>query len=478
MTSDDIQRLRAWKADPRVYVREMFGVTPDPWQDEVLAAFPRHHRLAMKACKGPGKTTVLAWLAWNFLTVNPDPKVAAISITADNLADGLWAEMAKWRNASPLLIDRFAWTQTRIFNRSRPQTWWMSARSWTRSADPASLGQALAGLHSDHILFLLDESGGIPDAVMATAEAALASCIEGHIVQAGNPTHLEGPLHRACTSERRLWHLVEITADPDDPKRSTRVNADWARTQIEKYGRDNPWVQVNVFGRFPAASLNTLIGPDECTAATQRTYPPEALATAPRILGVDVARFGDDSSVIFPRQGLLAHLPLKVRNFDGIQGAGLVARKWQDWRADACFVDDTGGFGASWIDNLRLLGHDPIGIAFSGKASDPRYDNKRTEMYFAAVDWIRRGGALPPGAASQELIAALTRTTYSFRGDRLLLEPKDRVKERLGYSPDDADAFALTFAQPVTASGYGYGSGGPRRGPGQALIDYDPLARA
>src|SRR5213078_2530431 len=115
------------------------------------------------------------------------------------------------------------------------------------------------------------------------------------------------------------------------------------------------------------------------------------------------------------------------------------------------FIDDTGGFGSSWIDNLRRLGRDPIGIAFSGKASNPRYDNKRTEMYFEAVDWIRRGGALPPGPASQELIAALSRTTYSFRGDRLLLEPKEQVKARLGYSPDDADAFVLTFAQPVTA---------------------------
>ena len=66
----ETELLRAWKADPRRFVREQFGVTPDPWQDEVLAAFPRNQRLAMKACKGPGKTAVLAWLAWNFLAVN------------------------------------------------------------------------------------------------------------------------------------------------------------------------------------------------------------------------------------------------------------------------------------------------------------------------------------------------------------------------------------------------------------------------
>ena len=129
-------------------------------------------------------------------------------------------------------------------------------------------------------------------------------------------------------------------------------------------------------------------------------------------LGVAVARFGDDASVIFPRQGLVASPPIKVRHIDGTQGTGLVARKWQDWQADACFIDK-GGFGSSWIDNLRRLGREPVGIAFSGRAADPRYDNRRTKMYFEAVDWIRKGGALPPGEASRELIAALSRTTYS-----------------------------------------------------------------
>jgi hypothetical protein len=465
------EKLRQWRLDPRLFVREQFGVLPDAWQDDVLAAFPRSPRLAMKACKGPGKTTVLAWLAWNFLATRRQPKIAATSISGDNLRDNLWAEMAKWQARSPLLEARFAWTKTRIFARERPETWWMSARSWARSADKTRLGQTLAGLHADDILFILDESGGIPDAVMATAEAALSSCQEGHILQAGNPTHLEGPLWRACTSERRLWHVTEITADPDDPKRTPRVKVEWAREQIEKYGRDNPWVLVNVFGRFPPGSMNTLIGPDECEAATKLSYRHEDIAGAARVLGVDVARFGDDASVIFPRQGVVAFAPMRFRNIDGTQGAGVVARKWADWNADACFVDDTGGFGASWIDNLRRMGRAPIGIAFSGRPDDPRYENKRTEMYFEAVEWIRRGGALPPGEASAELIAALTQTTYSFAGDRLLLEPKDLIKARLGYSPDDGDAFALTFAQPVLARAHGAGAAA-----GRVLVDYDPLA--
>ncbi len=463
--------LIRWKNHPVQFVRELFGVVPDPWQVGVLEAFPRQQRLAMKACKGPGKTAVEAWLAWNFLLTRIEPKVAAVSVTAENLADNLWSEMAKWQQKSPLLKAEFEWTKSRIFKRERPETWWMSARSWSKTADRAQQGATLAGLHADHVLFILDEAGGIPDAVMASAEAALSSCKEGHIVQAGNPTHLEGPLWRACTTERALWHITEITADPDDPKRSTRVKPEWAREQIQKYGADNPWVLVNVFGKFPPGSLNTLIGPDECREATRRSYRAEDVASFARVLGVDVARFGDDASVIFPRQGLVAHPPLKYRNIDGTQGAGVVARKWTDWGADAVFIDDTGGWGASWIDNLRRIGRQPVGVGFASKPSDPRYDNKRTEMYFEAIEWIKQGGALPD---IPELIAALSQTTYGFRGDRLLLEPKDQIKARLGYSPDDADAFALTFAQPATRAGMGYG-GNVRR---FCITEYDPLEDA
>ena len=395
-------------------------------------------------------------------------------MSGDNLADNLWAEMAKWQAKSPLLTRKFEWTKTRIFNRDRPETWWMSARTWARTADKARLGQTLAGLHSDYILFILDESGGIPDAVMASAEAALSTCVEGHIVQAGNPTHLEGPLWRACTSERRLWHVTEISADPDDPKRATRVKAEWAKEQIEKYGRDNPWVLVNVFGQFPPASLDTLIGPDECRAATTRAWRPEDIAYSAKVLGVDVARFGDDASGDLPAPGAggvpAAALPQHRRHagrgrggaqVDRLAGRRLLHRRHRRLRRQ--------------LDRQpHRLGRTPIGIPFSGRANDPRYDNKRTEMYFEAVDWIRRGGQLPPGQASHELIAALSQTTYSFRGDRLLLEPKEQVKSRLGYSPDDADAFVLTFAQPV-AAGTGYGYGGPRGKPGRALVDYDVL---
>lgn len=462
--------IKRWRERPDVMVRELFGVTPDPWQEEALVNFPKSRRMALLACKGPGKTALEAWVAWNFLLTRPFPKMAATSISGQNLQDNLWAEMAKWRDKpnAGILRQTFEWTKQRIYNRQAEETWFMSARTWPRDADPSKQADTLAGMHADYIMFILDESGGIPDAVMATAEAALSSCIEGHILQGGNPTMLSGPLYRAATSERRLWYVISITGDPDDPKRSPRISVEWAREQIEKYGRDNPWVLVNVFGKFPPSSLNVLIGPEEVEAAMKRYYRDFDYRDAPRVMGVDVAAEGDDASVIFCRQGLQSFPMIKKRNITGTQGAGLISRKWDDWDANACFIDATGGFGSSWIDQLILLGKAPVGIKFSSEAhQSDRYYNKRTEMYFDAVEWIKRGGALPP---SPEITAALTQTTYSFKGDRLLLEPKDNIKAKLGYSPDEADALVLTFAEPVGAP--------KRQGKPRFTAAYDPMAEA
>jgi len=130
-------------------------------------------------------------------------------------------------------------------------------------------------------------------------------------------------LYRACNQERALWHIVEVTGDPDDPKRSPRISIEWAREQIERYGADNPWVLVNVFGKFPPSSLNSLLGPDEVQAAMVRKLRPDMHNWAQMRLGVDVARFGDDRSVIFPRQGLAAFVPVIMR---GVRTTDIAAR--------------------------------------------------------------------------------------------------------------------------------------------------------
>jgi hypothetical protein len=177
--------------------------------------------------------------------------------------------------------------------------------------------------------------------------------------------------------------------------------------------------------------------------------------------------------VIFPRQGLVAFPPTVLRNLDGEQIAGHTAAKHRDWPLDGLFVDSTGGWGWDAISAMRRLGLEPVGIEFSGKALNPLYFNKRTEMHFDLAAWVKQGGALPP---IPDLVAELTTPTYSFKGDKMLLEPKDSIKERLGRSPDLADGAALTFAYPVLPN---FSTGHPALDAAVARQchrhDYDPL---
>ena len=217
--------------------------------------------------------------------------------------------------------------------------------------------------------------------------------IEAHIVHAGNPTRRSGPLWRASSVARKLWRVIEITADPDDPKRTPRVSIEVAREQIAQYGRENPWVKVRIFGEFPDTDFNALIGPDEVSEAMRRYHRRDDIGQAPLVLGVDVAAYGDDASVIFPRRGIQAFKPARYRNINSTQGAGHLNRIWSEQNADAVFIDATGGFGSGWIDQLRTLNRHPVGVQFAGKAHKPeRFANKRAEMYFDMVQWIRDGG--------------------------------------------------------------------------------------
>lgn len=481
-------KIAEWRASVRKFAWDNFEFTPDVWQAEVFDYWDAgEQRIAMQACKGPGKTAELAILIWHFLATRPHANVAATSITGDNLADCLWTELARWHRKSALLMRAFDWTKTRITCRDHPETWWASARTWSQSANAETQGQTLAGLHANYMLFVLDETGGMPEAILVAAEAALASGIEVRIVQAGNPIQCEGPLWVAANRDRRLWKIVEITGDPDDPKRSPRIDPTWAAEQIKSHGRENPWVMANVLGKFPSASPLSFIPAGLVEAAAKR----EATAniTDPLLIGVDVARFGDDKTVIRFRKGRDArtHAPIKLRNMDNIQVAARVAQVAREMQADAIFVDG-GGNGGGVVDALRAMhvpyvyevhfGGEPDNIVVTGEAA--HYANKAAEMYGALKAWLA-GGAIDD---DPELRIDLTARRYAFKirngREAIILEPKDAMKQRGLASPDDGDAFALTFALPIQPHARaGFHGAAAIRGPGnQAITDYDPFAWA
>jgi len=446
-------RIREWRRDPIKFVGENFDVTPDKWQAEALKAFasndPIKQRIALRACAGPGKTACLAWMGWNFLSCYGDkgehPKGAAASITADNLRDNLWPEFSKWRERSEYLRTAFTWTKERLFANDHPETWFISARSWSKTADAETQGRTLSGLHSKYVLILLDESGDIPPAVLKTGEQALSNCLWGKIVQAGNPTSLTGILHASVTTLRHKWHSIRITGDPDDPNRSPRIDLEWAKEQINTYGRDNPWVMAYVLGEFPPASINCLIGPDEVEAAMHREIGAGMYDWSQKRLGIDAARFGDDPWMICPRQGLKCDAMIEMRNPRTEEILAKIVAKKIEWGSDVEFVDGTGGYGSGVIDGLLVARHKPIEVNFASKAANPRYFNKRSEMLWEAAQWTKRGGCLPNDPV---LMKEMTTPTYTFYKSTLRVEEKDQIKKRLGFSPNRFDALGLTFALP------------------------------
>ena len=475
-----VDAIRLYTRSPLAMVRELFKVEPDLWQREVLEDFPHNPLQAMLACKGPGKTTCLAWLAWNFLLTRPHPKIGAVSITGKNLHDNLWPEMAKWMKVAPVLERLFDWTSERIFLREHPETWFMSAKAWSQSANEQQLAETLAGLWAAHVMFLMDEAGGIPVPVLRTALAALQrEGTEGHIVMAGNTTSVDGCLYEAGITRRHLWRVYEITADPDDLKRTPRISIEYARQQIAEYGRDDPWVMVNLLGKFPTQGINQLISADQVRECLGRHLHQHAYDWAPKIAGGDVADMGDDRTVLFLRQGLRYWSPLVLRHMDPIQIAGHWIEKINQWGGvDSCQVDATGGYGAGPIALLRQHGQSVTPVNFSEKPLNPKFYNKRAENWWNACEHIKGGASLPDDCP--ELVHELSSATYSYKRDKILIEDKKLIKARLGKSPDLADALCCTHAFPVAttrAQAEGLAIFDLAANVSKARTDYDPLSR-
>ena len=202
---------------------------------------------------------------------------------------------------------------------------------------------------------------------------------------------------------------------------------------------------------FTASASDVVMPIDLVTDAAARETSADDVAGQPVVLGVDVARFGDDRTAICVRQGLFLREMRKYTELSTMDAASAVMACWTEFSPDAVFID-AGAMGAGVIDRLRQLGYAPTEVNFGGAAMDAeRYANIRAEMYFKCRDWLETGGAIGQDA---DLKTELSAAEYRFTSNgRIILEGKDKIKERMGKSPDLADALVLTFAHPVRASG-------------------------
>lgn len=423
---------------------------PDEWQTDILKEMGRRLtaganvqdviRLAVASGHGIGKSALVSFIILWAMATCVDTRGVVTANTENQLKTKTWAELAKWHRLC-LCRNWFEFTATALFSKipGHDKTWRIDMVPWSERNT-----EAFAGLHNkgNRILLIFDEASAIHDAIWEVSEGALTDA-DTEIVWCcfGNPTKNTGRFRDCFGKFSHRWITRQIDS------RTVRITnkkqiADW----IADYGEDSDFVRVRVRGVFPSAGSNNLIGPEDVEAARAQSYLGQEFDRFPMIIGVDVARQGDDSSVIARRQGKVCY-PLRVMRIpDTMLIAAQVGQESDKHNADAVFVDATGGYGVGVVDALRQVKRDPVEVYFSGKATDPRYFNKRSEMYFELAHWIKSGGCLPD---DNELAEELCAATYSFQGDKFRLDPKDTVKEILGRSPDKADALALTFAFPV-----------------------------
>ncbi len=442
--------MRLWQLKPVRFMKDCFDFTPDLWQEECSELYMNNQRLAMICSKGPGKTALLAVLGWHFFLTNRLAKMAALAVTKDNLKANLWAELSLWGARSALVSKSVTIGVERITLNGFEKVSFIDARSYRQSADEHEQASALAGLHADNVAFIIDEAGTIPDAVLITADAALAGTDgpgkRARMLVTANPEVPSGLIYKASKGlTYQKWATYHVSGDPDDPKRAPRVSKDWARGLIQEHGIDSAIVRINVLGKYPHTSSEQLLTEEEIMESVNREIDEKSTRRFETRMGVDVARGGVDSSILAIRKGrkVLAIVPVSS-SLDSTEVAAQVVMYANKYKVDRVLVDDTGGYGSGVVDNLQFqykIIVQPINYSRNARDSKHCY-NLRSEMYLKMRDWVRSGGKLPNDV---RLKADLLCPKLFYLKGRFRLEDKEQIKKRLGVSPDRADALAQTF---------------------------------
>lgn len=444
-----LRRYRNKTNGALLFVVEVLGQTPDEWQEQVLLALSRgERRISVRSGHGVGKSTVAAWAMLWYLLTRYTCKIVVTAPTSAQLFDALFAEVKRWVNELPDSWRELVDAQSdRITLKAAPSECFISART-ARAEAP----EALQGVHADNVLLVVDEASGVAEAVF---EAAIGSMSgeNATTLLLGNPTRTSGFFFDTHHKNRSSWWTLRVSSAD-----SKRVSPDFVREVAETYGELSNAYRVRVLGEFPASDDDTIISLADAEAAVGRDIVPAV--GAPRIWGLDCARFGDDASVLTKMAGhVVTEPPLKWVKLDTMQLAGRVKAEWDahpDERPDEINVDAI-GIGAGTADRLRELGLPARAINVSeSPALKGQYKNLRTELWFKGREVFSAGlVALPAGC--ETLVADLVSVKYSIADSSglLLAEPKTETKKRLRRSPDYADSFLLCLASDGFSARYG-----------------------
>ena len=427
---------------PVAFARDVLGV--DLWhkQDEVLKALAYSRRVAVKSGNGLGKGFCAAVAVLWFIHTHPEGAIVLTTApTFRQVRHILWRQIHRlYRPAAQTLGGTMFDTR-----------WELSAERYALglSADGADQFQ---GFHSPNVFIVVDEAEGVSDEIYEGIESVMTSA-DPLLLLIGNPTTMSGAFRRAFHEERSIYHTITISALDSPNVRAGRVvvpgltTTAWVEERRQIWGEESNIYHSRVLAEFPDQATHSLFSLRDIEAAVNRPLP-DAHGTDEVVLGVDVARYGDDRSVILRRRGNLVEDIQVFHQVDTMELAAHVAAAIRQHNPDRVHIDEI-GIGSGVVDRLRELGHRVRGVNVARKALHPEgYANLRSEGFWNLRQRFETGRIAIP--SDNQLISELATLTFRYNSDdRIGIDGKNDIRKRSLPSPDKADALMLAFLPPI-----------------------------
>lgn len=426
---------------PRTWQADILGIIGDHLQDPATRYTPL--LISVASGHGIGKSAEIGFLDHWGMSCWEDPKIVITANTDTQLKTKTSPEIQKWFRLA-INSHWFDVNATSIKNKDKgdDKNWRTDFIPWSEENT-----EAFQGLHNEGkiVLVIFDEASGVADKIWEVTEGALTD--ENTVIiwiAFGNPTQNTGRFRECFGRFKHRWVRRQI-----DSRTVEGTNKEQIAKWEADYGDDSDFFRVRVRGEFPRVGSNQLISSE--TVAKCRKYKAERYDEFPKILGVDVARFGDDQTVMVLRQGRKATVLGKYRGKDVAEVTAQAVEFIEKYSIDAVIVDSD-GIGAPVFDNLKFRGYGRnIHEFHGGKPAQNHfaYFNRRSEVWGLTRDWLEAGAEIPD---DPEMETDLTGPSYGFSAQQQVqLERKDDMKKRGLSSPDVGDALAMTFAVNIRA---------------------------
>jgi len=462
LTTEQIQAILKqrvqWATHGDQFVKDMFEEDLQPYQTKIMRSVHDHTRTAVKSCHDSGKSYTASRLAGQYLSTHPDSIVLTTAPTFRQVENVIWREIRGMYHKAVKPLGGDEPLKTR----------WEYSPNWYAIGIAARDSDSIQGFHSKSgdILIIVDEGAGVSEDVFEGIEALLTSG-NARLLVIGNPTSLSGKFFRmfkdpevnkisiSCFDTGNFVangiKNIEDLRNFDYTKMVMPypylLNPKWAHHKLFDWGEDTPMFQSRVLGEFPEQDKNTLIPLNWLDAASTEERK-ELIQKGKTAYGHDIARYGDDASVIHKRYGDWHNMPEVFRNEDTMLTSGRAVDALRD-ELGYYFIDITGGLGTGPYDRLVELNYPTVfGLNMSTKAQEKdQYINLRAELAWIVREKCRLGQIYIPD--DDDLKAELSNIRYKLASDgRRQIESKDEIKKRVKRSPDRADALFMSYATP------------------------------